>query len=220
MDSLSCSLALKFHVCRFSVIRNFPVTTIQILISPNSYFDIEKLPSTRCREKSVRLFMFPLRSVEWSKKTCERTNSGNWSIHIPDYQRLSSPHRQRWTWPSENRTELRITVHQSGAFSGRSVKAGDDRRSRGPEMGGEIWKGKREGVDERVYYVAGLCCDCLDAIFYSGGSASLDGPLSAAPAAAPPALVSRNAAMNSGIGGSGRWLWTQDRPFFMAAETL
>lgn len=79
------------------------------------------------------------------------------------------------------------------------MKAGDDRRSRGPEMMGRFG----EGVDERVYYVAGLCCDCLDAIFYSGGSASLD-PYLPHQRLPPPALVSRNAAKNSGIVGSER----------------
>lgn len=61
-----------------------------------------------------------------------------------------------------------ITVHQSRAFSSRNVKAGDDRRS-GGALWGEIWKGKGEGVEGLVYYVAGRCCDCLAVISFSGG---------------------------------------------------
>lgn len=71
----------------------------------------------------------------------------------------------------------------------------------GPRWG-EIWKGKGEGVEGLVYYVAGRCCDCLAVISFSGGSA----PLSAPPVPAPPSLISRNVptALNSGIGGSER----------------
>lgn len=74
----------------------------------------------------------------------------------------------------------------------------------GPRWG-EIWKGKGEGVEGLVYYVAGRCCDCLAVISFSGGSVPLDSPLSAPPVPAPP-LVSRNVLteMNSGIGGSER----------------
>lgn len=78
----------------------------------------------------------------------------------------------------------------------------------GPRWG-EIWKGKGEGVEGLVYYVAGRCCDCLAVISFSGGSDPLDWPLSSPTVPDPPptpSLASRNVptAMNSGIGGSER----------------